>query len=169
MSCHPTLVNDPALVKCNPSARGYPMTGAGPLHMYDSETSIYDSVLPPLLPSNVIVDDSEIGYTLLSNKSMSADWGFASFPATWESSPYPGMSMKEYNFIQRRQPQVGGALDTSSSKVYDSRRLWGSHMFPQGPWLVPGVAPPSQSKYVTQEMINQAGSVPAKCNIRDSR
>lgn len=162
-SCNPTLVYDPALVKSNPSARGYPMTGAGPLHMYDPETSIFDSVLPPLLPSNVIVDDKELGYTLLSNKSMSADWGFASFPAKWESSPYPGMSMEEYTFIRERQPQVG-ASQSPSTKVYESDRLWGSHMFPQGPWLVPGVAPPNQSKYVTQEMINQAASLPPRCS-----
>ena len=163
MACHLTLGHDPS-VKSNPVAYGYPMTGRGPLEMYDPEKSVFDAVLPPLLPANVVVDgetNPADSYSLLTNRASTLGHGFGAFPQGWTSSPYPGMSKTEYDYVRRRSHKFAAIQEP---KVYTSSALWGSRFGTQGPWVVPGVAPASQSKFVTQEMINQAAGLDAHCS-----
>jgi len=134
--------------------------------MYDPvEIRCFDAVLasPPPCPTwwwtaKPTRPDS---YSLLTNRASTLGHGFGAFPQGWTSSPYPGMSKTEYDYVRRRSHKFAAIQEP---KVYTSSALWGSRFGTQGPWVVPGVAPASQSKFVTQEMINQAAGLDAHCS-----
>jgi hypothetical protein len=161
-SCNPSLVYDPA-VKSNPAISAYRHLGeirAAPPSFYDGELSAFDPILTPLMPANVLVEDPDEQYLLMANRSQSLGHGFGSYPTGWTSSPYPGMSTGEYNFIRRR----GHSFSTAApSKIYESDNLWGTRFSTQGPWTVPGVTPATQSNAITPAMINEARGFPAHC------
>lgn len=165
--CNTTLVHDPS-VKTNRATYDQPHLGVlrqGPPGMFDGELSAFDAVIPPLTPANVVAEDPQEAYLLMSNRSSSLGHGFRAFPFGWTSSPYPGMSKTEYDFVRRRDRPYSAFVEPN---VYTSNILWGTHSSKHGPWVVPGVTPASQSKFVKQTMIDQAALLSPSCSFSRS-
>lgn len=124
--------------------------GHDPLSMFT--TPSFDGILEPLEPSN-------------SGQTKSSEYAAifsSSFPESWSSSMYPGMSMTEYTFLRnRKNPHNYDDVDDNfpisrTPKVYGSNTLWGSRSNSAGPWVIPGVPPASQSTYITDKMFMEA-------------
>lgn len=129
--------------------------GQDPLNMFT--TPIFDGILGNLEP-----------YDSMQTTSTENAVAFNStFPNTWSSSPYPGMSATDYMFLRNRaNPNSLGDDEDSSPVIYGSNTLWGSRSNAAGPWIIPGVPPASQSKYVTNQMFTEAAGYPSSCSMK---
>lgn len=125
----------------------------GTLGAANPETSVYDAVLPPLLPSNAPALENAFGMHEYVPLSASA--------SSHVPSPYPGMDASVYTHIagdKARLDAVYAGTPFKPTYSLPDGGVLGMRKGRSGPWTQPGFAPQFQAKSITDAQIAQAGA-----------